>query len=84
MAYNMCDVESAFLLAASTLTLMKKLDSETAGMTVDPDTIVPDHLSWRADRLVPAEEKADKLGDFVRRWLEGLPPLSPNAQCNEA
>lgn len=82
MAYNICDVESTLLLAASTLNLMKKLDSDTAGMTVD--TIVPDHVSWRADRLVPAEEEADEVGDFVRRWLEGLPPLSPNAQCNEA
>lgn len=84
MAYDICDAESTLLLAASMLTITKKLDSETAGVKVDPDTIIHDYLSWRADRLVPAEEEADEVGDFVSRWLEELPPSLPNAQCDDA
>ncbi|KAI0827458.1 hypothetical protein BC628DRAFT_182627 [Trametes gibbosa] len=54
IAYDMCNVGSALLLAASVLSLKRKLDSETAAVRVD--STIADYLSWRADRLRHAEE----------------------------
>lgn len=83
IAYDMCNVGSALLLAASVLSLKMKLDSETAAVRVD--STIADYLSWRADRLRHAEEpEARNIDDSVGRWLQDTPPLLPIPQCDRA
>lgn len=64
------------LLAISIVSLGRRFDSEAEVVNNGSDSIPPECLAWRADRVMaPEEPEASTSKDFIYSWLQHATPI---------